>query len=217
MLILNLVLIALTITLEPIPLTAFIVIVVSANGVRKGAAFIFGWMISLAAVITITVLVTGNKPPAPNTAPSVAAVVVKLIAGLLLLWVALQRRRHLGQPKKEKKTPKWQARVDGMSLWYAFALGPLVQPWGLIGVGVAVILEAKLSSLASYLIVLGFAILASSSIIVLELLFTFRPEQAARTVASIRQWISEHTDQVIVLGSLALGLWLVGTSIAYLA
>ena len=71
--ILNLVLIGLAITLEPIPLTAFILVLASKGGVRKGAAFIFGWLLSLAIVIAFTVLVTDNKPPKPNTAPSLAA------------------------------------------------------------------------------------------------------------------------------------------------
>jgi hypothetical protein len=73
MLVLSLVLIGLAITLEPIPLTAFILILASRGGVRKGAGFIFGWLVSLAVVIAVTVLVTGNNPPKPNTTPSLAA------------------------------------------------------------------------------------------------------------------------------------------------
>jgi hypothetical protein len=45
----------------------------SKRGVRKGAAFLFGWLVSLAIVITVTVLATGNNPPKPNTAPSLAS------------------------------------------------------------------------------------------------------------------------------------------------
>ena len=71
--ILDLLLIGLVITLEPIPLTAFLLILLSKNGTRKGAAFIFGWLLSLAIVVAFTVLVTGNKPPQPNTAPSLGA------------------------------------------------------------------------------------------------------------------------------------------------
>ena len=44
MIVLNLVLIGLVITLEPLPLTAFILVLASKGGVRKGAAFIFGWL-----------------------------------------------------------------------------------------------------------------------------------------------------------------------------
>ena len=70
MIVLNLVLVGLVITLEPIPLTAFILVLASKGGVRKGAAFIFGWLLSArVSVIAFTVLVTGNNPPKPSTAP----------------------------------------------------------------------------------------------------------------------------------------------------
>ncbi len=60
--ILDLLIIGLAITLEPIPLTAFILVLASKGGVRKGAAFIFGWLASLAVVVAVTILATGNKP-----------------------------------------------------------------------------------------------------------------------------------------------------------
>jgi Sap-like sulfolipid-1-addressing protein len=69
----NLIVIGLAIALNPLPLTVFIVVLPSNRGVRKGAAFLFGWLVSLAIVITVTVLATGNNPPKPNTAPSLAS------------------------------------------------------------------------------------------------------------------------------------------------
>ncbi len=45
---------------KPIPLTAFILVLASKNGVRKGAGFIFGWLASLAVVIAVTVLVAAG-------------------------------------------------------------------------------------------------------------------------------------------------------------
>ena len=41
----------------------------------------------------------------------------------------------------------------------------------------------------------------------------FRPERAQAFLGSIRTWIDTHTDQVIIVVSLGLGLWLVGKSI----
>jgi hypothetical protein len=67
--VLSLVLTGLAIALDPLPLTAFMVILPSKRGVRKGAAFVFGWLVSLAIVVTVTVLATGNNPPKPNTVP----------------------------------------------------------------------------------------------------------------------------------------------------
>ncbi len=119
MLVLSLVLIGLAITLEPIPLTAFILILASEGGVRKGAAFIFGWLVSLAIVIAFTVLVTGNNPPKPSTAPSLAALAAKLAIGAGLVVIAIRYYRKLGKPKPPKKPPRWQTHIDNMTPWYA--------------------------------------------------------------------------------------------------
>ena len=64
--ILDLVLIGLAITLEPLPFTAIFLVLASERGVRKGAAFVFGLFLSLAAVIALTVLATGNQSQNPE-------------------------------------------------------------------------------------------------------------------------------------------------------
>jgi threonine/homoserine/homoserine lactone efflux protein len=212
-LILNLFLIGLVITLEPIPLTAFILVLASKNGTRKGAAFIFGWLASLAVVIAVTVAVTGNNPPKTGSAPSVAALAVKTLIGAVLVVIGWRKWRKLGQPKPPKKTPKWQTGIDNMSPWFAMALGPLTQPWGLVAAGVAVIVEAKLSSWQSYVALFLFCVIATATYLVMELYAGFKPDEAQAFLTRTRSWIDTHTDQVIIIVSLVLGFWLVGDSI----
>jgi hypothetical protein len=210
---LDLLLIGLVITLEPIPLTAFMLVLMSKGGVRKGAAFIFGWLVSLAAVVALTVVFTGNKPPKSNTAPSLAAIAVKILIGVVLVIIALRRRAKMGQPKKPKKPPKWQTGIDNMSPWLVVGLAPLTQPWGLVAAGVATIMEAKLSSAESYIALFLFCLVSTLVYLVMEIYAGFRPDRAQAIMAGIRTWIESHTDQVIIILSLVLGLWLVGKSI----
>ena len=210
---LDLILIGIAITLDPLPLTAYLVLLQSKRGVRKGAAFIFGWLVSLAIVVAVTVLATGNNPPKQNTAPSLAALAVKIAIGVGLIVIAIRQRRKMGQPKKPKKPPKWQAGVDNMSPWYAIGIAPLLQPWGLIAAGVATVTDAKLSSAASYVALFAFCVIATSSYITLEIYAGFRPEESQAFLAKIRAWIDSHTDQAIIIGCLALGFWLIGKSI----
>jgi hypothetical protein len=211
--ILDLTFIALVITLEPIPLTAFLLVLMSEGGVRKGAAFIFGWLLSLAAVVALTILLTGNKPPKPATAPSLAGIAVKMAIGAALVFIALRRRSRKGKPKKPKKPPRWQSGIDNMSPWVCIGLAPLVQPWGVVAAGVATIMEAKLSSAGTYVALFLFCVVATGVYLVLEIYAGFRPERAQSTMRSVRTWIDSHTDQVIIVISLGLGLWLLGKSI----
>ena len=211
--VLNLILIGLAITLEPIPLTAFILVLASKNGTRKGAGFIFGWLFSLAVIVAVTILATGNNPPKSNTAPSLAQLAVKIAIGVVLVVIAARRWRKIGTPKPPKKTPKWQTGIDNMSPWYAMGLAPLTQPWGLVAAGVATITEAKLASWQDYVAIIGFCLIATAAYIVMELYVAFRPDQGQALLARLRTWMDTHTDQVIVIVSLGLGLWLVGNSV----
>jgi Sap, sulfolipid-1-addressing protein len=212
-LVLSLLLIGLAISLDPLPLTAFLVVLPSERGVRKGAGFVFGWLVSLGIVVTITVLATGNNPPKPNTVPTLASLAVKIAIGVVLVVIAVRHRRRTGQPRPPKKPPKWQASVDKMSPWFAMGLAPLLQPWGLIAAGAATVTAAKLSSWESYLALFGFCVLASASYLTMEIYAAVRPEQSQALLARIRKWIDSHTDQAIIWGSLIVGLWLIANSL----
>ena len=211
--VLNLLLIGLAVALDPLPLTAFLVVLPSKRGVRKGAAYLFGWLVSLAIVVTVTVLATGNNPPRPNTVPSLAALAVRMAIGALLLVLAIRQRRRMRGPKKPKKPPKWQEHVDNMSPWFALGLAPTLQPWTLIAAGAATVVEAKLASWESFLALVGFCVLGSASYIAMVIYAAFWPGPAQAFLARARAWIERHTDQAIVIGCLVLGFWLIANSI----
>ena len=211
--ILNLVVIGVAVALDPLPLTAFLVVLPSRRGVRKGAAYVFGWLVSLAIVVTVAVLATGNNPPKPSTAPSLAALAVKIALGTVLVWIAVRHIRARGRPKPPKKPPKWQEHVDSMSPWFAVGLAPALQPWVLIGAGAATVVEAKLSSWESFLALFLYCVLASSSYLAMEIYAIVRPAQSQALLRRARTWIDSHTDQVIIAGSLIIGFWLVADSL----
>ena len=212
--VLNLVLIGLGITLEPFPLTAFILLLSAEKGIFKGLAFILGWLACLVAVIAVVTLSTQGKPPAPSTAPSTAALAVKLALGVALVLYAVYKWRRRRIPRKP---PTWMARLDGLSLWAAAGLAVFLQPWALVAAGAATITGAKLAGPADYLTLVLFVLLATSSFLYLELYATFAPAAAGVRLQKLRTWLDTHRDQVIVLLCLLLGLWLVGNSLYYLA
>ena len=193
--VLNLVLIGVAIALDPLPLTAFLVVLPSRRGQVKGAAFVFGWLVSLAAVVAITVAATGNNPPKPATVPTLASLAIKIALGVVLVRIAIRRI------------------VDAMSPWFALGLAPVLQPWVLIGAGAATVVEAKMSSWQSFLALVLYCVLASSSYLALEIYAVSRPGQSQELLARFRTRIDTHTDQMIIAGSLIIGFWLIANSL----
>jgi threonine/homoserine/homoserine lactone efflux protein len=119
-LVLNLMLIGVAVALDPLPLTAFLIVLPCKRGTVKGAAFVFGWLVFLAIVVTITVAATGNNPPKPATVPSLASLAIKIALGLVLVQIAIRHIRARGQPKPPKSRP------SGKSTWTTCPPG---SPW----------------------------------------------------------------------------------------
>ena len=208
--VIDLLIIGLAIALEPFPITAFILILSAERGTRKGLAFILGWLACLIVVIAAVILVTGGKPPRPSTAPSTAALAIKLALGVVLILVALRQRRRMGRPRKPAA---WMSRLDQLSLWAAAGLAAFLQPWTLVAAGAATVTQAKLSTAGDYLTLLAFCLLATSSFLYLELYAAFAPAAASRRLERLRTWLDTHQDQVIIVICLLLGFWLAGKSI----
>jgi hypothetical protein len=128
----------------------------------------------------------------------------------VLVAVAVRQWRRMGQPRK---SPKWMARLDQVSLWAAAGLAAFLQPWALVAAGAATITAAKLSTAGDYLTLLLFCLLATSSFLYLELYAAFRPVAAGERLKQLRTWLDTHQDQVIIGVSLLLGFWLAGKSL----
>jgi hypothetical protein len=208
--VLDLLLIGLGIALEPFPLTGFILILSAEQGTRKGLAFILGWLACLVVVIGAVILLTGGNPPRPNTAPSNAALAVRLAAGVVLILIAVRQRRRMGRPRKP---PGWMTTLNQLSLWAAAGLAAFLQPWTLVAAGAATVTQAKLSTAGSYLTLMAFCLLATSSFLYLELYATFAPAAAEPRLERLRVWLTGHEDQVVIVICLLLGFWLAGKSI----
>jgi threonine/homoserine/homoserine lactone efflux protein len=208
--VLDLLLIGLAITLEPLPVTAFILVLSAEKGTRKGLAFILGWLACLIVVIAAVILATGGKPPKPQTAPSTAVLAVKLALGIVLVVIAVRQRRRMGRPRKP---PAWMARLDRLSPWSAAGLAAFLQPWALVAAGAATVIQARLATAGSYLALILFCLLAAASILYLELYAAFAGAKADAQLKMLRTWLDTHQDQVIIAVCLLLGFWLAGKSI----
>src|SRR5665213_3448363 len=134
MVVLDLILIGLAVTLEPIPITAFILILSAERGIIKGLVFVLTWLGSLVLIVTAVELATGGNPPRSNSDPSTAGLALKLAVGVALILVGVRQHRRMGRPRKP---PTWMKKLDHLSLWTVAGLSFFVQPWPLVAAGAA--------------------------------------------------------------------------------
>jgi Sap, sulfolipid-1-addressing protein len=168
---------------------------------------------SLVLVIAVVVLITGGRRVRLWTVPSTVLLIIKLALGIALIVLAAVQWR---QRNRVRRTPAWVARLDTMSPWAAAVIAALMQPWTLVAAAAVTAAQARLSSVGDYLALASFCLLATSSYIVLELYAVLAPA-ASTQLAALRNWLDKHGNEVIVIVSLVLGLWLTGQSIRLLA
>ncbi|MFD3543165.1 GAP family protein [Streptomyces sp. NPDC058662] len=221
---LDLLLIGLAVTLFPLPVMAFVLVVSAPRGVRKGLAFILAWLACLVAVIAIVLLFTGGQPPPPRSPPSIAALVATLVIGFGLVVYSEHRRRRGRRTTATADSPAGDeaaasagtsvsSRMDDVTGWSAAALAVLLQPWGMVAAAAATVVQADLSHGGSFLALMAFCLLATSTLLGMELFMVFSPQRAQRALLGMRASLERHKEQAIVVLSLLLGLWLVGRSL----
>ncbi|MER6523227.1 GAP family protein [Streptomyces sp. NPDC001553] len=208
--VLDLVVIGTAITLGPLHNSAFILLLSSRRGVHKGLAFLLSWLANLVVVIGCVLLLTGGNPPARHTTPSTAVSCAKLAIGLGLMLYGAKRRRR---PPHPHHPPRWTARVDDASLATAAGLAWLLQPWALVGAGAATVVAADLSSLTDWLALTGYCLLATLSLVAMEMYKVWAPAAAEARLNGLRTWTEQHQNQLIVTLSLLVGLWLTVRSV----
>ncbi|MEU3301769.1 GAP family protein [Streptomyces sp. NPDC006678] len=224
--VLDLLLIAVAITLDPLPIMAFVLVLSSHKGVWRGLVFILAWLACLVAVIAAVLLFTGGTPPPPRSPPSTAALAAKLAIGIGLVAYGEYRRRRRGAPPRPPSGRAKHAHAagahsrkgkekgtDGMTPWSAAGLAVFLQPWGMVAAAATVVVKADLSHLSSYLALFGFCILATASLLAAELYTAFAPQAAGARLHRLRSWMEAHEEPAIIVGCLLMGLWLTGNSI----
>ncbi|KRD06195.1 MULTISPECIES: GAP family protein [unclassified Streptomyces] len=211
--VLDLVVIGTAVTLGPLHNSAFILLLSSRRGVRQGLAFLLSWLANLVAVIACVLLLTGGKPPARHSAPSTAVLAAKVALGLALVVYGAHRHRR---PPRPHGPPRWTARIDNASPATAAGLAWLLQPWALVGAGAATAVDANLSTLADWLALTAYCLLATLSLIAMEMYALWAPAVANARLNALRSWLAQHQEQLVVTLALLTGLWLTARSIAEL-
>ncbi|MFE9255452.1 GAP family protein [Streptomyces sp. NPDC006879] len=216
--VLDLLLVALAITLDPLPIMAFVLVISATRGTWNGLAFILAWLACLVAVIALVMLATGGEPPAPRSPPSTAALAAKLTIGVGLVGYGEIRRRRFvasrsSQPPHGSSNEPAESRLNRLTPWSAAGLAVFLQPWGLVAAGAVTVVDADLSHAYSFAALLGFCLLATGSLLAAEVYTLIAPDAAALRLRALRSWMAGHKDQAIVGICLFLGLWLTAKAI----
>jgi hypothetical protein len=205
---------AIAVAISPIPIIAVILMLFSARARVNGPAFLFGWVVALAAVSTIVYVVSheGNVATDSTAADSVSW--GKIVLGVVFLLLARRNWRNRPAPGAERSMPKWMPRVDSLSPLEAAGLGVVlaaVNPKNLILTmgSAAGLAQLGLSTSDAVVAIAVFVLLASVSIAAPVLYALVGGDRARGTLDSAKVWLGAHNAAVMAALFLVFGVDLI--------
>jgi len=209
----DLLLYALIITLEPLPIVAFILVLSTDGAARNGAGFIAGWVACLLVMIGVTLAVTGGDPVSSSSAPGLATLIVQILLGLGLVGFGIWKQRHAAPADADRPTPSWMKRLDRLSFGGAALLGVLMQPWAFVAAGATSIVKADTSKATSIVLLVLFCLIATASLLAMEAYTVIDAESARAKLDALQSWVDRNRDKGIVILAVGVGVYLLAKGI----
>ena len=206
---------ALGVAISPIPIIAVILMLFSKRARSNGLAFMFGWVITLAVVGGVVLMMTNAGKISAGGTPTTLSYVIKLVIGLLFLFLAYRNWEKRPAPGEAAQLPAWMASLDSFTSGKSFGTAALmagVNPknLGLTLAAALTISQAGLSGTQSWIALLVFVILGSITVAAPVLYYLIAGASAEKTLNGWKAWLTANNATVMFVLFLILGVKLVG-------
>jgi hypothetical protein len=201
---------------NPIPVVATILLLLSPRGGSTALGFVSGWLIGLSAVLALLVFVVPIQTIAGNDRePSTIASTVKLLLGLALLFLALRKWQSRSDPGKQESLPPWMATIESASTIQALGFGVLLSglnPKNLVFTLAAAlaIAEAELTRGGELIALIVYVLVASIGVGMPVLWHAVARESATRTLMEWKGLLTANYATIMAVVFLVFGVKLLG-------
>ena len=212
---------AVGIAISPMPIIAVILMLFSSKARVNGISFVLGWVFGLALVGGVTLALAGAMDMGTTSEPSTWTSLLKLVLGLLLLFLAYRYWAQRPSSDDEVEMPKWMAGIDSFTPIKAFGLAALlsgVNPKNFLlnTSAMAVIAQAGLTGSALIVTLLIYLLIASITVIVPVIFYLVGGEKAQKTLDGWKTWLTANNAVVMAVLLLVIGLKLLGDGLGAL-
>jgi hypothetical protein len=210
---------AVGIAISPIPIIAVILMLLSPRAKGASVGFMIGWVAGIVVAIVVFTLLS-SVIPQRSSGGSSAGGVIKIIFGVLLLFLAFRQWR--GRPAKGEQAtmPKWMSAIDSMTVAKALGLGFLlaaVNPKNLLMAASAGLIVGG-SGLGFgrglTLVIIIFVLLAACTVVIPVIGYLIASARSAGPLDRLRGWLVENNSTIMAVLLLVIGVAVIGKGIA---
>jgi len=184
---------ALAIAVNPVPIIACVTLLSTPHGKRNALYFIATIVILMLAIGSAVIFVVGQSSSSSTSSGGAA---VTTAFGLIFLAVAVQQWRT---KPVEGKDPGWMKALDKAGLVAGVVLGISLTNYALLTSGVQKIVKSGLSSSVQTTALVVFTLIATSTIILPLIIYLVRPVWAKDVLGRFRDWLMLHNRVILIV------------------
>lgn len=213
--------VAVGVLVSPLPIVAVVLMLVSRRARANALAFVAGWFLAVLAVVVAVALVAGSAAP-DDDGPAAWTGWLKIVLGVLLLFVSVRQWRGRPRGDDEPPAPGWMSAIEGFtpvrSVGLAALLG-VVNPKNLLLVvsgGTAIAAAAPPDTSTTVVAALVFALVASAGVVTPVVIYFSLGDRAAVVLDELRAWMVHNNAVIMAVLLLVLGAKMLGDGISVL-
>jgi hypothetical protein len=211
--------IAVAVALSTVPITVTILILLSPNRNRAALPFLIGWVIGVAAVITLSAVGASVLPKPPRRGPDTTTAVLLMMVGAALIVLGIV---HLRPGSRSQRTglPRWLSTVDSFGAPVSFAVAVVLdfRPKGLLlGVAAGLALHAASVKAGEAAVLIAIYTVIATSTVVIPIAASFMaPRRMEPKLIAARDWMAHNGGTLTSLMMLMIGVVILGAGLTHL-
>jgi threonine/homoserine/homoserine lactone efflux protein len=209
---------AIGIAISPVPIIAAILMLLSPRAKGTSVGFLIGWLAGIIVAVVLFTLLSTVIPQDTGGSSQVSGI-IKIILGLLLLFLAIKQWRTRPAEGEHASMPKWMSAIDSMSAGKAMGLGFLlaaVNPKNLLmAISAGVIVGgAGLTVGQTTVVIIGFVLLAASTVLIPVVGYLIASARLAGPLDKLRVWLVDNNAVIMAVLLLVIGVSVIGKGLA---
>ncbi|HEX3207222.1 MAG TPA: GAP family protein, partial [Propionibacteriaceae bacterium] len=210
---------AVGIAISPIPIIAAILMLLSPKAKTTSIGFLLGWLAGIVIAIVLFTVLSSVLPQQDASGSSPVAGAIKIILGVLLLFLAAKQWRGRPAEGEHAAMPKWMSAIDSMTAAKGLGLGFLlsaVNPKNLLlAISAGLIIGgANLSLGDTTVVIVVFVLLAGCTVLVPVIGYLIASARMAGPLDSLRGWLVDNNATIMAILLLVIGVAVIGKGIA---
>lgn len=210
--------IAVAVALSTVPITVTILILLSPNRNRAALPFLIGWVIGVAAVISLSAVGASALPEPPRRGPDTTTAVLLMTVGAALIVLGVVHLR--GSRSQRTGLPHWLSTVDSFGALASFAVAVVLdfRPKGLLlGVAAGLALHAASVKAGEAAVLIAIYTVIATSTVVIPIAASFiAPRRMEPKLIAARDWMAHNGGTLTSLMMLMIGVVILGAGLTHL-